>query len=183
LGLTGPLVGFLPESRQHHPGATVSCQGWVKAVAEPEIAVYLGHDVDDPARAAEAISGLGSAIELADINAPPEDIGDVLAGNIFHQAVILGEPDPGRAGGDISGLRARVTRDGSEVADTSDIEELTGGIVTILSHAAALLDAAGETLRAGEVVIMGSVIPPVPVQPGNEISFELAPLAPISVRV
>jgi 2-keto-4-pentenoate hydratase len=60
---------------------------------------------------------------------------------------------------------------------------LTGGIVTILSHAAALLDAAGETLRAGEVVIMGSVIPPVPVQPGNEISFELAPLAPISVRV
>jgi 2-keto-4-pentenoate hydratase len=25
LGLTGPLVGFLPESRQHHPGATVSC--------------------------------------------------------------------------------------------------------------------------------------------------------------
>ena len=183
LGLTGPLVGFLPESRQHHPGATVSCQGWVRAVAEPEIAVYLGHDVDDPARAAEAISGLGAAIELADIDAPPEDIGDVLAGNIFHRAVILGEPDPGRAGGDIGGLRARVTRDGTEMADTTDIEALTGGIVTILGHAAALLGAAGETLRAGEVVIMGSVTPPLPVQPGNEISFELAPLAPISVRV
>jgi 2-keto-4-pentenoate hydratase len=69
------------------------------------------------------------------------------------------------------------------VADTTDIEALTGEIVTTLGHAAALLGAAGETLRAGEVVIMGSVTPPLPVQPGNEISFELAPLAPISVRV
>jgi 2-keto-4-pentenoate hydratase len=182
-GLTGPLVGFLPESRRHHPGSTVSCEGWANPVAEPEIAVYLGRDVDDPDLAADAIVAVGPAIELADIDAPPEDIGDVLAGNIFHRAVILGEPDPGRAGGEVGGLQARVSRDGAEMADTSDPEVLTGDIVAILGHAAALLGAAGETLRAGEVVIMGSVTPPLPVQPGNEVSFELAPFAAISVRV
>ncbi|HUG32232.1 MAG TPA: hypothetical protein VMM14_05005, partial [Acidimicrobiia bacterium] len=90
--LSGPLLGFLPESRSHPPGATVSCEGWVRAVAEPEIAVHIGRDVDDPSRAAAAVSGLGAAIELADVDSPPDDLEETLAGNIFHRAVILGEP-------------------------------------------------------------------------------------------
>lgn len=182
-GLDGPLVGFLPEPRRHRSGATVSCREWVNPVAEPEIAVYLGRDVDDPGRAADSISGLGPAIELADVHPPPEDIGDVLAGNIFHRAVILGEPDPTRTDGSVAGLRARVSRDSSELADTSDLESLTGEIVSILGHAAVLLGSVGEALRAGDVVIMGSVVPPIPIRPGDEITFELAPLPPISVQV
>jgi hypothetical protein len=33
------------------------------------------------------------------------------------------------------------------------------------------------------VVIVGSVLPPIRVQPGDEITFELVPLNPISVSV
>lgn len=182
-GLAGPLVGFLPESKRHEPGATVSCEGWVNPVAEPEVAVYIGRDVDDPERVELAISGIGAAIELADVDSPPEDFGDVLAGNIFHRGVILGEPHQTRADGDITGMRARVSKNGSEHADTDELEALTGEIVSILRHTATLLQASGELLRAGEVVIMGSVIPPISVQPGDEIVFELTPLAPISVTV
>lgn len=182
-GLTGPLVGFLPESKAHRPGATVSCQGWANPVAEPEIAVHLGGDVDEPDRVEQAISGLSAAIELADVDPPPDDIGEVLAGNIYHRALILGEPDPARAGVGLAGMRARVTKNGSEVADTADLETLTGEMIPILAHTAALLDAAGERLRAGEVVILGSVVPPLPLQPGDEITFELVPLPPITVRV
>jgi len=183
LGLAGPLVGFLPEANRSEPGARISCHGWVNPVAEPEIAVYLDRDVEVPDRVAESISGLGPAIELADIDAPPENISEVMAGNIFHRAVILGQPDASRAGGSLVGMRARVTRNGSEVADTADLETLTGDIVSILGHVAGLLLAAGERLRAGEVVIAGSVIPPVPVRPEDEIIFELVPLSPISVIV
>jgi 2-keto-4-pentenoate hydratase len=179
-GLAGPLVGFLPQSTRHDPGAEVSCEGWINPVAEPEIAVHLGSDVDDPSRASEAISGLGAAIELADVDSPPEDIGEVLAGNIFHRAVILGEAHPGIT---VSGMRARIQKNGAQVADTTDLESLTGQVVPILGHAAALLEAAGEHLRAGDVIIMGSVIPPISIEPGDEITFELAPLDPISVKV
>ncbi|HSM45382.1 MAG TPA: fumarylacetoacetate hydrolase family protein [Acidimicrobiia bacterium] len=181
--LSGPLLGFLPESRSHPPGATISCEGWVRAVAEPEIAVHIGRDVEDPARAADAVSGLGAAIELADVDPPPEDLEETLAGNIFHRAVILGEPDPGMSLHDVGRLRARVQVDGAEVADTTDLETLTGNLVDILGHAAALLAAAGERLRAGEVVIAGSVVPPIEVSPGSEVSYELSPLAPVTVRV
>jgi 2-keto-4-pentenoate hydratase len=179
-GLAGPLVGFLPRSTRHDPGAEVSCEGWVNPVAEPEIAVHLGRDVDDPSRASGAIFGLGAAIELADVDSLPEEIGEVLAGNIFHRALILGEP---QAGVTVAGMRARIQKDGAQVADTTDLESLTGELASILGHASALLEAAGERLRAGDVVIMGSVIPPVPIEPGDEVSFELAPLDPISVKV
>lgn len=182
-GLAGPVVGFLPESNRRESGATISCRGWVNPVAEPEIAVYLGSDVEEPGRVVEAISGMGAAIELADIDTPPEDIVEILGGNIFHRAVVLGSPDHSRLDGSVAGMRARIKQNGSEVADTEYLEALTGGIVSILGHVAGLLQAAGERLRAGDVVIAGSVVPPIPVRPGDEITFELVPLTSISVAV
>ena len=180
--LAGPLVGFVTEPNVRTPGATVPCQGWVHPVAEPEIAVYLGSDVEEPHRVAESISGLGAAIELADVDLPPENIAKVLAGNIFHRAVVLGS-ERSRGEDGLTGMRARVSRNGSEIADTEDLEALTGRIVSIIGHVGGLLLAAEEKLRAGEVVIAGSVVPPISVRPGDEITFELDPLAPISVTV
>jgi 2-keto-4-pentenoate hydratase len=152
-------------------------------VAEPEIAVYLGWDVDEPDRVAESISGLGAAIELADVDSPPEDLERVLEGNIFHRAVVLGPPDHSRVGGGVVGMRARITNNGSEIADTEDLAALTGVLVSILAHTARLLQEAGTRLKAGEVVIAGSVVPPIPLRPGDEVTFELVPLLPISVSV
>lgn len=182
-GLTGPLVGFLPEANRRETGATITCHGWVNPVAEPEIAVYLGEDVNDAGRVEESISGIGAAIELADVDPPPEDIAEVLAGNIYHRAVVLGSPRREWADGGITGMRARVSSNGTEIAETGDLEVLTGAIVPILSHVAGLLSEVGERLRAGDVVIAGSVVPPIRVQPGDEITFELVPLPPISVNV
>ena len=41
----------------------------------------------------------------------------------------------------------------------------------------------GERLREGDVIITGSVIPPVPVNEGSEFTFTLDPLDPISVQI
>ena len=182
-GHAGPLVAFLAESNVRPPGATVPCRGWSHPVAEPEIAVYLGSDVDEPDRVAESISGLGAAIELADVDSPPEDLEGVLEGNIFHRAVVLGPPDHSRIFGSVAGMRARITNNGSEIADTEDLAALTGDLVSILGHTARLLQAAGTRLKGGEVVIAGSVVPPIPLRPGDEVTFELVPLLPISVSV
>lgn len=181
--IPGPLVGFLPETRRHSPGATISVKGWHQPVAEPEIAMFLGANVDDPDHAAAAVTAVAPAIELADVYPPPEDMAEVVAGNIFHRAVILASPEAGRPGADFTGLEAHVTRDGAEVAVVTDLEALTGELISTLTHTARLLGAFGEGLRAGEVVIMGSVTPPLPIEPGTEIGFRLAPLPTITVSV
>jgi 2-keto-4-pentenoate hydratase len=182
-GLSGPLIGFLTDAGQRSPGSHVPIDGWARPVAEPEIAAYLSGDVTDPGDIEIKVGALGAAIELADIDKPPEDIEEVMAGNIFHRAVILGDPDPARSGAVVDGLMARVAVDGEPVASVDDVEELTGRFLEILRHTVSLLQSAKETFRAGDVVILGSVIPPVSVSPGQEVSFEISGCPVISVRV
>src|SRR5262249_55457532 len=76
LNITGPLVGFLTRAARVQSGGSVSLAGWVKPVAEPEIAVHIGCDVSagtDHATAKAAIAGISPAIEIVDLTAPPED--------------------------------------------------------------------------------------------------------------
>ena len=48
---------------------------------------------------------------------------------------------------------------------------------------AELLEACGERLRAGEVIITGSVLPPIDLGPGQDLTAELGPLGALSVTV
>lgn len=184
-GLDGPLVGFMTDRSVVESGAEVDIADWTRAVAEPEVVVYLDGDIPagaDYNQVRSAISAVGAAIELADIFQPPDDIESALAVNVFHRSVILGQPDRSRSGADVSGLEAHVRVDGAVIAVTSEVEALTGHIPTVLSHLAGLLADHGEGIRAGEVVICGSVVPPVQLSPGTTFEFELRPYAPISVR-
>jgi 2-keto-4-pentenoate hydratase len=181
-GLSAPLLGFITTATLHEPGSTVSCAGWEAAVAEPEVAAYFIADAV-PGRAAQAIGSLGPAIELANIYPPSDDLEEMLAGDIYHRAVILGPEDMSRTGGLRSDLRARVIHDGETVADTKEFQETTGDLISILDHAASLLAAYGLQLAAGDVVITGSVVPPLHVEPGQEVVFELEPVGAVTVRV
>lgn len=183
-GLDGPLVGFMTNASVIANGSDVDITGWGRSVAEPEIFVRL--DADLPAGAgvdviSAAIASIGPALELANIDPPPEDVEEILAGNIFHESVVLGADDPGRRGADLSGLEARVTVDGEEIHRTTGLEELTGRILDVISHLSALLADHGEMMKAGDLVICGSVVPPIDLSPGTTVGFELHPLSPISI--
>ena len=186
--ITAPLLGFVTDATILESGVWVDTAGWDRGVVEFEVAVYLGSDLgpgasDDEARA--AISAVGSAIELANIDLPLEaaSVEEIVAGDIFHRGVIFGKPDEGRAGLDITGLVARVLIDGEERATTSDLQAITGAYPRIVTTVADTLAANGERLRAGDAIITGSVIPPIRATEGIEFTFILDPFRPISVRV
>lgn len=186
LGIGGPLVGFLSQGNAVQSGASVSVAGWVKPVAEPEVAAYMGRDLpggasEDAART--AIAKLGPAIELIDSQRPPEDPEAVLAGNVAHRYVVLGPADAARAGGRSDGLAGRVFRRGVETARTSDVEAMPGSVLGLIRHVADYLAAFGETLRAGDVIICGSIVTPVAIEPDeSEFTYALDPIGEVSVR-
>jgi 2-keto-4-pentenoate hydratase len=185
LGITAPLVGFLAEGARLESGATVCLAGWTRPLVEPEIAVCLGAEVPPGAERAavrSAIAALAPAIELADVDRPPDDVERILAGNVYQRHVIVGPPDRTRAGGVLDGLTGRIARNGAEIARTSDPQAMTGELVGLVRHVADVLAACGERLRAGEIVITGSILAPLAVEPGDEIGFELAPIGAVSVR-
>lgn len=185
LRIRAPLVGFLMADAVVASGSTISFAGWKKPAAEPELAVYLGKDLApgaDRQTIGNAIKGLGAAIELADVDHPSDDVEGTLARNIYQRHVILSGCETKHAGGFLSGLNARVFRNGAEMANTSDFEALTGEVITNVGHVANLLAQLGETLRAGQIIIAGSITPPIWVQPGESIGFHLVPLQPISIN-
>jgi 2-keto-4-pentenoate hydratase len=185
-GISAPLVGYLMRSGQLESGGAASLAGWVKPVAEPEIAVHIGRDLEgggDLADAASAIANVGPAIELADLDQPPQDVETILTGNIYHRHVLLGPRDDTRAGANISGLSGRVFRRGAEVARAGDLEANTGRLIDIVRHVADLLAACGERLRGGSFIICGSVVPPLFVEPDEtEVTFALDPIGSVTAR-
>ncbi|MDH5372881.1 MAG: hypothetical protein OEX97_08055 [Acidimicrobiia bacterium] len=186
--ITAPLMGFLTDATVFGSGESVDSTGYQRGVVEFEVAVYLAHDLgpgasDDEASA--AIGAVGASIEVANISLPvgPDQVGGIVAGNIFHTAVVFGEPDLSRAGLDISGLFARIFVDGAEVGATGELEAITGRYPTVVRTVADTLAANGLVLGASDVIITGSVIPPIPAVAGSEYTFALDPLDPISVRI
>jgi 2-keto-4-pentenoate hydratase len=186
LRIKAPLIGFMMEKSLLENGATVSLAGWTKPVAEPEVAVHMGKDLPggaDRATAIAAIAGIGPAIELADLNPPPDDVEVTLAGNIFHRHVILGKSDTARAGAKLAGISGHVFRRGALAARQDNVEQLIGEMIGIVVHVAGTLDAYGETLRAGDVIITGSIVPPLFIEPDEtEFSYALEPVGGLSVR-
>lgn len=185
LRITAPLVGFLMRSALVPPGTALSVSGWTKPAAEPELAIYLGKDLlpnSNRSVVMGAIAALGPAIEIADVDHPSDDVEGTLARNIYQRHIVLGRKDAARAAGFIRGLTARVVQNGCEIAKTDDLEALTGELIDILRHLADLLAATGDLLRAGQIVIAGSITPPIWVGPGEEIFFHLDPIDTISVR-
>jgi 2-keto-4-pentenoate hydratase len=184
LGIAAPLVGFLLDRARLPDGATVSLGGWQKPVAEPEIAVHFDRDVPPDADAAQvraAIAALGPAIELADVDGPADDVEAILAADIFQRHVLLGPKDTSRAGARLDGLAGSVTRSGKSLDVPADLESNTGRLIDIVRHVATVAAQSGDGLRAGHVIIAGSVIPPLFVTPGESVTFELSPVGGVSV--
>ncbi|MEJ2290948.1 MAG: fumarylacetoacetate hydrolase family protein [Deinococcales bacterium] len=186
LGIEAPLVGFLVDGATVEPGSTVSVAGWTNPVVEPEIAVIMGRDLPHAAHrdaVREAIAAVAPAIELADLSFPPEDVEAILASDVYQRHVVLGRPDETRGGGRLDGLVATVDRDGARIATTDDPLAATGDLIDNVMHVANLLASLGEVLRAGEIILTGSIIPPIRADRSTEVRYVLDPIDTISVRL
>lgn len=185
LGTGGALVGFLLQDGLLVSGGRVPVERWTAPTVEPEIAVHLADRLPPAsgrARVEAAIGAFGPAIELADVDRPPNDPEAILTANIFQRAVALGAPVRWSPDA-LAGLRARMLVNGEEVAATDEVEALTGDVVALLAHVADVLGRAGEELAAGELVIMGSIVPPLAAKGGDQLRFELEPVGDVELAL
>lgn len=169
LGTGAPLVGFLMRSALAPSGALYSIDGFTGPALEPEVAVRVGEG--------GAAAALGPAFEIADVAPPVDDVERILAGDIFQRGVVLG---PVVQRPSLEGASARVVVNGEE-RQVDDPEALPGRIPDVLAHVAAFLPEFGEELRPGDVVITGSIVPPLQVGPGDRVEYELAGFGGVSI--
>lgn len=195
LAIVRPLIGFLTTRTLVEPktpeGPSVTLGDWSRAIVEAEVAVWLGADLAAGVSADEAlaaVAGVAPAIELADIDVPlgPDAVADVLAGDIFHRVVMLGTKRPTLDGWPTGQLRAHIMHvpTGGDITEVEvdDVEALPGTTAEILVECAAIAALIGPGLRAGDVVILGSVMPPIPMAPGGRFAYELRGHGRLAVR-
>jgi 2-keto-4-pentenoate hydratase len=179
-GTSAPLVGFLTDGGLREPGSELAIGGWTKPTAEPEIAVHIAADVPadgDRDAVKQSIGGLGVAFEIVDIDGG--EVEQILAGDIFHRFVVLGAPTPY---GDVhlDTLHGEIRHaEGKQAID--DPLALVPDPVDAVAHLAQHLAAFGETVRAGEVLITGSIIPALAVAPGDQLRYRLDPLGELAL--
>lgn len=179
LGIPDPVIGFLTTATRIEPGSTRPVDDLEKPLIEPEVCVRLRRPVEggaQPDEALAAIQSLGPAIELVDIPSPPDDVEEAVAVNVFHRGVVLG---PHREDAAVDGVEAAVRVNGEERQSAPAKVDLAATIGLV----ADLLDAAGELLEAGDVIICGSLTPPVPVVAGDEVSVDLGVLGQVELKL
>ena len=191
IGVDGPLAGRLLERRGFPSGAEVPLGGNLMRVAEPEFAFGFGRDL--PPRAApygtdevlEAVDRLHPAIEVPDsryadfvhAGAP-----QLIADNACANDLVLGPAATvdwrgldlvaHRVSAEVVG---RYTRQGSGAAVLGDPRVALTWLVNELS-------AIGATLRAGEVVITGTCMASLEIEPGDEVRVDFGVLGSVSAR-
>ena len=185
LGIGGPAVGYLMQRALLLSGSTVSFAGWKKPVAECEIAVRMARDVAGgatPESAAAAVKEIFPAIELADFDPPPtpDNLDVVIGDDIYQRHVVLAGIT--RPGASLAGLTSKLIRRGVEAASTQDLEALTGKLPDIVAHVANTLAAYGEKLAAGDVIITGSITPPIVLEKDETaLTHVVEPIGEVSV--
>jgi 2-keto-4-pentenoate hydratase len=169
LGIDRPLAGYLTTDGLLEDGETWSLGDRGDVVVESEVAVEVGDD-------GRAIVAVLPALELAD---PPDlelEVEHILAGNIFHRAVVFGPRAPTREPGP-----GRILVNGEEQHDLT-AEQTAKALAEMVDAVAARLADAGEELRPGERIITGILAPPHAARPGDTVRFELEAVGGVEVR-
>ena len=167
LGIDRSVVGHLTTATLLGADGAHSLTGAEKPMAEPEIAIEVGPD--------GTIAGLAPAIEVADIDRPLDDVGQIVATNIFHRAVAIG---PSVRLGSADGIEAGLTVNGEQVASADAGTTDLAAIVTLVDET---LRAVGESLQAGDRIIAGSLTQPAPVNTGDRAAVDLGPIGRLEV--
>lgn len=179
LGVQEPATGHLTDAMRVLAGGTavLDCE---RPRAEAEMAFLLSADIGeedaalwqaDPARLIEKVAAIAPAIEL--VGSRYRDAGFVLgaivADNASAHAFVVGTWTAVQPGDDLAAKAIVFTRNGQETA-RGTASAILGHPLNSLAAAARMGLAQGRPLKRGFVVMAGSAIDPVPVEPGDELS-------------
>jgi 2-keto-4-pentenoate hydratase len=190
LGLTGPGAGFIAPDDLLDSGAEVSFAALFRPGVECELAVRLGADIPpgpcNEARAAAAVESLFAAIELVENRyGDLKELGtpSLIADQLFHRAAVIGAPLADWTTLDPSSLRGRITVNDEAKGEGLGAELMGNPLRGLAWLAGSEVAAAFGGLREGQVVLLGSVTPPIWLDGPALVAVEFPPLAPVVLRV
>lgn len=191
LGVDAPIAGFMGDADLHHGHAELRFADFIRPGVECEVAVRLARDLPaGPCSLEQALAAVGEF--FAGIEIVENRYGDVaalgtptlVADQMYHCAAVIGDlPRTDWRALDIGALRGRISLD-----DGSDDEGITTDLLGHPLNGLAWLAGSAEAaafggLKAGQVVMLGSVTPPVWLSGPALVTVAFPPLPAVTVRL
>jgi 2-keto-4-pentenoate hydratase len=191
LGVNEPIAGFMRRQDVHQGHAELRFADFVRPGVECEVAVRLATDLPPgPCSLDQALAAVGDFV--AGIEIVENRYGDLsvvgtptlVADQMYHAAAVVGDQ-----GGidwhslDIGALRGRISLDdgtGDEGVTTDLLGHPLNGLAWLAGSPVA---AAFGGLKAGQVVMLGSVTPPVWLNGPATVTVVFPPLPAVTVRL
>lgn len=185
-GAAEPVGGFLLASGVFPTGDTVPLSRFAQLAVEVEIAFVMKRDLAgpgvSPAAALAAVEGALPALELVDIRFTGKPTAaDAVADGVFANAIVLGQPLTPVAGLDLS-VEGVVYEHNGQVAATNAAAEVLGNPLNSLAWIANHLSRRGLGLRAGDVVMTGSISALLRPRAGDVVAARFTRLGSVSAR-
>jgi 2-keto-4-pentenoate hydratase len=182
-GFHEPCFGCILETR---PSGHVFAAGeLIRPGFETELCVRLGRPLAgevSPEEVRAAVAVVYPSFEITETRGDPAQIALMLADNAQQRSVVLGEPVALAPALRLDQVGARVEVNGSLVA--------TGVGAAVLDHPlnsvawlARKLGEYGRSLRAGEVVMTGSLVRQFPLAPGDRAWANFSGIGTVEVQV
>jgi 2-keto-4-pentenoate hydratase len=176
LGIPSPCAGGVLASDIHHSPAKLPYTTLVNPMAECEIAMRLDRDVPaktggyDREAIADFVSACHPAMELAEgryLDRASRNAAEFIADDFFQKAIVLGPAVTDWRAIDLAEVRGTTTVAG-EIRGDGLGGEVMGHPLNALAWLADHLATRGRSLKAGDVVLTGSVVIATPIGAGEE---------------
>jgi 2-oxo-3-hexenedioate decarboxylase/2-keto-4-pentenoate hydratase len=176
MGIDHPCGGNIFASRIHRSPARIAKADFVNVRIECELAVRLARGLPKgPAphtreSVREAVGEVMAAFELIeDRHADYKSCKalSLIADNAWNGGIVIGAPKPPPAG-DLNGIRGALKRNGKE-----ELAGKTDDPMGALAWLANLAVSRGRPMAAGMVVITGSLVVTVDINPGDRLDFAI----------
>lgn len=182
IGTDRPCFGRLFSDMAAPNESTIEWGRFGKPRVEAEIAFRLAKGVEPGDAAKDVIDATLPAIEIVDSRYPegPAGPGELVADNVSGAGFVLGDPMPFQSNFDFEGCRADVARNG-KLERSGRGSACLGSPLSSFAWLVAELADRGRRLDAGDVVLTGSLIAPLAIEPGDGIHIDFQGLSSVAI--
>lgn len=186
LGVDQPDYGVLYEDRVHATGVELDVAPLIAPRIEPELAFVLRDDLPGPnvtaADVVRSTEAIVPALEVIDSRIRDWEITltDTIADNASCHCAVLGAERHPVAAVDLPGAAVSMSVDG-EVRQQGVGAAVLGDPAEAVAWLANALAGHGVTLKAGHVVLSGSITAAEPIAPGSHVVADFGPLGRVEV--
>lgn len=189
-GIDSPVAGVILSDRVHPSGATLALSDYGHVGLEFEIAVRLARDLRPAGRTptlaevSDAVDAVAPAIEIIDdrhADYRALEALSLIADNGWNGGIVLGtfvHPWP-----DLAAVEASVSIDGQTLDERGHGRDVLGHPFHSVAWLAAHLAATGSVLRAGEIVMTGSLVTTKFPDKDSRYRYDLSGLGAVALTI